>query len=111
MNAILVNFVVLVAATSPSGTALKVREVPFPYRTIQEAVDAAVDGDTIVVHPGTYVGTGNRDIDFGARPSLLEVKTPTKRALWQLRLLTVREVPKTRTARSFSRITKTPTAS
>lgn len=35
-----------------------------PFDAIHEAIDAAVDGDTIIVLPGTYTGTGNRDISF-----------------------------------------------
>jgi len=34
------------------------------YPTIQTAIDAAVNGDEVVVVDGTYTGTGNRDIDF-----------------------------------------------
>jgi hypothetical protein len=34
------------------------------FWTIQEAIDAAVDGDVIWVGDGTYTGAGNRDIDF-----------------------------------------------
>ena len=34
------------------------------FSTIQEAIDAAVDGDAVLVAPGTYTGDGNRDIDF-----------------------------------------------
>ena len=38
-----------------------------PFDAIQEALDAASDGDTIIVRDGTYTGAGNRDIDFGGK--------------------------------------------
>jgi len=38
--------------------------VPGIYRTIQAAIDDAVDGDTVWVADGRYTGEGNYDIDF-----------------------------------------------
>jgi len=35
-----------------------------PYDTVQEAIDATLPGDTVILLPGTYKGDGNRDIDF-----------------------------------------------
>lgn len=37
-------------------------EVPFPYATISDAVNAANNGDTVVIHPGTYQFSGNRNL-------------------------------------------------
>jgi len=34
------------------------------FPTIQAAVNASVDGDTIELTPGTFTGDGNRDIDY-----------------------------------------------
>ncbi|MFH1422406.1 MAG: right-handed parallel beta-helix repeat-containing protein, partial [Planctomycetota bacterium] len=41
--------------------------VPSGYATIQAAVDAASNGDYIVVENGIYTGTGNKNIDFGGK--------------------------------------------
>ena len=40
---------------------------PADYSRIQDAIDATVDGDTILVADGIYTGEGNRDIDFGGK--------------------------------------------
>ncbi len=38
------------------NTAPICSEVPGDFATIQEAINASLDGDTVLVHPGTYVG-------------------------------------------------------
>ena len=38
--------------------------VPGPYPTIQSAINAAQNGQTVTVADGTYSGNGNRDLDF-----------------------------------------------
>jgi len=46
--------------------------VPLHFPTIQSAVDAATNGDTIIVLDGTYMGNGNRDIDFNGKAITLK---------------------------------------
>ena len=38
-----------------------------PFDTIQEGIDAAVNGQTVVVLDGKYTGNGNRDISFNGK--------------------------------------------
>ncbi len=49
------------------GTADRVHHVPAEFATIQSAVDAAMQNDTVLVAPGTYTGAGNFDINFGGK--------------------------------------------
>jgi len=52
---------VTAAGRAPAATV----HVPADQPTIQAGIDAAGDGGTVIVAPGMYTGTGNRDIDFG----------------------------------------------
>ncbi len=38
-----------------------------PFATIQHAIDMSENGDTVLVHDGTYTGDGNRDISYDGR--------------------------------------------
>ncbi len=46
------------------GGSFSYSDVVIIYPTIQAAIDACNDGDTVIIPPGTYKGDGNRDIDF-----------------------------------------------
>lgn len=56
LSILVLSIVVILPPVSPAATI----KVPAEYTTIQEAIDAAADGDTILVNPGTY----RENIDF-----------------------------------------------
>ena len=74
---ILLNLVVLLvtATLAPAATRL----VPDEYATIQAAIDAAIDGDVVIIAPGTYTGDGNRDINFQGKAITVRSTDPNDR--------------------------------
>ncbi|NNF41984.1 MAG: hypothetical protein HKN62_02865 [Phycisphaerales bacterium] len=62
--------VILGLAAGPAFSATIL--VPQDFTTIQEAVDAATNGDRIIVGNGVYTGVGNRDIDFLGKQVVVE---------------------------------------
>ncbi|MEE9128819.1 MAG: right-handed parallel beta-helix repeat-containing protein [Phycisphaerales bacterium] len=55
----------LIGGTSPA--VADILHVPGDFPTIQAGIDAAVNGDEVVVADGIYTGDGNRDIDFNGK--------------------------------------------
>jgi hypothetical protein len=50
--------------------------VPSDYRTIQQAIDVANDGDRILVAPGTYSGQGFLRISFEGKAITVQGSSP-----------------------------------
>ena len=59
-------FLVWLILVSPCRTEIIIvdDDGPADFNNIQAAIEYSNDWDTIYVFPGTYTGTGNRDIDF-----------------------------------------------
>lgn len=51
----------------PAAAQAATLAVPAQYATIQAGVNAAQNGDTVLVADGTYAGPGNVDIDFNGK--------------------------------------------
>ncbi len=56
------------AALIGNSALAAVRYVPDEYATIQAAIDACNDYDSVVIAPGTYTGSGNRNIKLNGKP-------------------------------------------
>ncbi len=55
---------VILLWSGPGKTSAKTRLVPQVYPTIQNAIDNSANRDTVLISPGIYRGSGNRNIDL-----------------------------------------------
>ncbi len=78
---LLVSFLTLSSTVFAGGTIRVCWDGSGDYTTIQAGIDAAVNGDEVVVAEGTYTGTGNRDIDFGGKAITVRSTDPNDPAV------------------------------
>ncbi|MHC4396221.1 MAG: choice-of-anchor Q domain-containing protein [Planctomycetota bacterium] len=71
-----ITICLLVVLIAGSVTAA-LRNVPQQYTTIQAAINACDDFDTVIVAPGTYSGSGNQDINFNGKSIMVRSTDPT----------------------------------
>ncbi len=65
--------IVLVMLVIPVWVKCAVFRVPADFAAIQPAIDAALDGDTVLIADGTYIGTENKNLHWNSNEKHLTV--------------------------------------
>jgi parallel beta-helix repeat protein len=73
--------VVFILATTTPAFAGRIIYVdddgPADFNNIQAAIDDSIHGDTVIIMPGVYTGSGNRNIDFKSKAITFRSTDPT----------------------------------
>jgi predicted outer membrane repeat protein len=64
MKAVILFIFIVLSFPTLAATYTVDDDGPADFTTIQSAINAAINGDEIIIAPGTYTGTGNYNIDF-----------------------------------------------
>ena len=67
---------VMLGPTALARTITVDDDGPADFNNIQAAIDDANNSDTVILQPGTYTGTGNRDIDFKGKAITIRSTDP-----------------------------------
>ena len=72
MNKISPFLTCLILLVIPASLIAGTIHVPSDYATIQDAIDAGSDGDTILIADGTYTGNGNINIELNEKEIIIK---------------------------------------
>ncbi|MBN2376621.1 MAG: hypothetical protein JXD22_09475 [Sedimentisphaerales bacterium] len=77
--ALLVPLLLFLSAVTVKATTYTVDDDPANdpnFTRIQDAINVSSDGDTIIVAPGTYSGSGNRDMSYNGKMITIQCSDP-----------------------------------